>query len=280
MSNSCCNKKVLIAQQNIVTNPNWLSDSGVPANSLGNDTDHYLNTDNGDVYEKVAGAWVLEMNLTGPAGADGLDGTNGVDGNDGADGLPGAAGADGTDGVVQSVVAGTNVTVDNTDPANPIVNSSATLSLPAAVEEVEGADSTYVTFTNSVITGGTLINYYWYTLGKQVNVWITGRIDFTAGVTFLEGILRLPTINTVGPFTGTMPEVGNQFASVAAINTGAKGLVGAFNYETDGAGSPAKDNIGVVYVLGTNPTTLKFRADTTIVDSQLFIGMHITLPVS
>jgi hypothetical protein len=39
-------------------------------------------------------------------------------------GAQGPAGVAGADGVVQSVVAGTNVTVDATDPANPIVSAS------------------------------------------------------------------------------------------------------------------------------------------------------------
>jgi hypothetical protein len=122
----CCNKKVLIAQQSIVTDPNWLNGSGVPSPSLGNDTNYYLNTDNGDVYQKVAGVWVLEMNLTGPAGTDGVDGAPGADGVDGVDGAPGTDGVDGADGapgVVQSIVAGTNVTIGGT-AANPIVNAT------------------------------------------------------------------------------------------------------------------------------------------------------------
>lgn len=43
----------------------------------------------------------------------------------GADGSPGNPGADGADGVVQSLVAGSNITIDATDPANPIINSTA-----------------------------------------------------------------------------------------------------------------------------------------------------------
>lgn len=35
-----------------------------------------------------------------------------------------APGPKGDDGVIQSIVAGTNVTVDDTDPANPIVSAS------------------------------------------------------------------------------------------------------------------------------------------------------------
>jgi len=38
-------------------------------------------------------------------------------------GIP--AGEDGADGIVASVVAGTNVTIDNTDPANPIINAAS-----------------------------------------------------------------------------------------------------------------------------------------------------------
>jgi hypothetical protein len=75
---------------------------------------------------------------TGPAGADstvpgpqgpkgdtgdqGIQGIQGVKGDKGDQGDPGA---DGADGVVQSLVAGSNITIDATDPANPIINSTA-----------------------------------------------------------------------------------------------------------------------------------------------------------
>lgn len=42
----------------------------------------------------------------------------------GEQGEQGEAGQDGAPGVVQSIVAGTNVTVDDTDPANPVVSAS------------------------------------------------------------------------------------------------------------------------------------------------------------
>lgn len=47
-------------------------------------------------------------------------------------GVQGDPGLDGADGLVVSVVAGTNVTVDNTDPANPII--SATGGLPSVFD--------------------------------------------------------------------------------------------------------------------------------------------------
>lgn len=56
--------------------------------------------------------------IPGPQGPEGPQGPAGADGAPGADG---ADGADGAPGVVQTIVAGTGVTVDDTDPANPIV---------------------------------------------------------------------------------------------------------------------------------------------------------------
>lgn len=53
-----------------------------------------------------------------------LKGATGATGAAGATGATGATGADGAPGVVQSVVAGTNVTVDAADPANPIVSAT------------------------------------------------------------------------------------------------------------------------------------------------------------
>lgn len=41
----------------------WFSDSGVPDAGLGTNLDLYLDTDNGDVYQKISGTWTLQMNL-------------------------------------------------------------------------------------------------------------------------------------------------------------------------------------------------------------------------
>lgn len=47
----------------------WLSGTDVPSASLGEDGEWYLKTDTADVYTKIAGNWVLKLNLKGPAGA-------------------------------------------------------------------------------------------------------------------------------------------------------------------------------------------------------------------
>lgn len=59
----------------------------------------------------------------GPEGPEGPQGPEGPAGADGADGAPGADGSDGAPGVVQTIVAGTGVTVDDTDPANPVIST-------------------------------------------------------------------------------------------------------------------------------------------------------------
>jgi hypothetical protein len=58
-----------------------------------------------------------EQGDTGPQGIQGETGPAGADST-----VPGPAGAD---GVVQSLVAGSNITIDATDPANPVINSTA-----------------------------------------------------------------------------------------------------------------------------------------------------------
>lgn len=67
----------------------WHSGSGVPAGGLGSNGDFYLNTANGDIYEKGGGSWSLIDNLTGPQGIQGIQGDPGVDGDDGAPGADG-----------------------------------------------------------------------------------------------------------------------------------------------------------------------------------------------
>lgn len=62
---------------------------------------------------------VVEVtNLRGPPGLDGADGIDGTDGTDGVDGV------DGADGVVQSLVEGSGIHVDDTDPAHPVISAT------------------------------------------------------------------------------------------------------------------------------------------------------------
>ena len=49
----------------------WYNGTGTPSAGLGVNNDYYLNTTNGDVYQKVIGSWSLIGNIKGPAGTNG-----------------------------------------------------------------------------------------------------------------------------------------------------------------------------------------------------------------
>ena len=47
----------------------WLSGASAPSSSTGKNGDWYLDTNTGNVYQKVSGTWTLKMNIIGPVGA-------------------------------------------------------------------------------------------------------------------------------------------------------------------------------------------------------------------
>jgi hypothetical protein len=58
----------------------WRTGSGVPSDSLGVDGDMYLDSTNGDVYQRQAGVYVLTADISGPAGSAGPPGAAGIQG--------------------------------------------------------------------------------------------------------------------------------------------------------------------------------------------------------
>lgn len=50
----------------------YIAQAGAPSSLLGNDGDVYLNTDNGDFYQRAAGTWSLRTNLKGAQGEQGI----------------------------------------------------------------------------------------------------------------------------------------------------------------------------------------------------------------
>lgn len=53
----------------------WYNAAGVPSVFLGVDGDYYWDTNNGNVYTKIVGAWVLTGSILGPTGAPGAPGS-------------------------------------------------------------------------------------------------------------------------------------------------------------------------------------------------------------
>lgn len=47
----------------------WYNGSGAPSNGSGSNGDYYLDTSNGDVYQKAAGSWAVVANIRGASGA-------------------------------------------------------------------------------------------------------------------------------------------------------------------------------------------------------------------
>lgn len=93
----------------------WFNGSGVPSSGTGTNGDYYLDTSNGDVYQKTSGAWGIIGNIkgatgsTGPTGATGTAGTNGTNGTNGMNGADSTANRiiNGNFSINQRVLSGT-----------------------------------------------------------------------------------------------------------------------------------------------------------------------------
>jgi hypothetical protein len=77
----------------------WFAGAGVPSSGVGAINDWYLNTTNGDFYEKTSGTvWTLRGNLKGPTGPQGAQGNTGATGSQGPQGPIGNTGPQGAQG--------------------------------------------------------------------------------------------------------------------------------------------------------------------------------------
>lgn len=100
--------------------------TAAPTSADGRDFDFWIDTAASMLYgPKVGGAWPAGVSLVGATGATGASAyqvavANGYVGTE-ADWLASLVGPAGS---VDSIVAGTNVTVDNTDPTHPIISAS------------------------------------------------------------------------------------------------------------------------------------------------------------
>jgi Collagen triple helix repeat (20 copies) len=125
----------------------WWTAATTPASGTGVVGDFFLNTANGDIYEKTGTTtWTNRGNIKGPkgdtgaAGAAGADGAQGPKGDTGAQGVPGPDGAQGTQG--PQGVPGPQGDPGPTGPEGP--------------QGSEGEQGTSVTLVGSVPTTGDL----------------------------------------------------------------------------------------------------------------------------
>lgn len=114
----------------------------------------------------------------GPQGNTGATGATGPQGPQGPQGATGTTGATGAPGLIQSVVAGSNITVNNADPANPIVSATAT--------GVSGGTTNYFpTWSSSTSLAGTSMLYQ-----------TSNRIGYNT--TNPQSMIHLRTTNALG----------------------------------------------------------------------------------
>ena len=120
----------------------------------------------------------------GPTGPQGLTGPTGPQGPQGATGPQGPTGPAGADGLVTSIVAGSNITVDSTDPAHPIVSSTASGSAIAIKDEGSTLTATpsSINFTGAGVTATNT--------GDDVTVSVTATTPADATTTS-KGIVQL-----------------------------------------------------------------------------------------
>ena len=185
-----------------------LTGEGKPEDTLGKDSDIYIDSKTGDLYQKENGTWTLVMNIKGEDGKDGEDGINGSSGSDGQDGetawsntiLPSEG------GYVSVNVGSATINEDVTFTVHPnesylldsltIFNNNEEVTLPKGVVNSDGsisytldmAENGYVvlaTFSTSETTGSSIyykdgIRYENATIDGMGNIVNEGTANETA----------------------------------------------------------------------------------------------------
>ena len=162
----------------------------------------------------ATGATGADSTVPGPPGPQGDPGSQGIQGPQGIQGVAG------TPGVVQAVVAGTNVTVDSTNPAAPIVSATGggvnplnppTATLPASIvfHERTSAGTNTATF------------YGPEPLASNVNVQMPNITTLLVGDNTTDYLINKSMSGTVNTFTN-IPQsaITNLPADIARLPQG------------------------------------------------------------
>lgn len=209
------------------TGPNgsvWRSGAGAPSGGTGVVTDWYLNTTNGDVYEKTGvSTWTLRDNLTGPTGPTGATGATGATGPTGPEGPEGPAGQAAGRIYVTSYGAVGNDIANDTDALHDAVDAA-------------------------IAAGGGTIDLTHPILGQNAKYRLADELIFPAGVD-LYGI--------GATFTGEGSTIKLTSSSAKVKFTGRGGISQGFF--VDGNGTGHVDGI-LVYDLAIHRTFIGVHA--------------------
>lgn len=160
----------------------WYTGSGVPSNSLGVDSDFYLNGSNGDVYKKASGSWGSPVaNIKGPQGIQGPAGPTGPTGPAGPTGPTGSQGPVGPagPGLPTGGTAGQVATKNSSTSYDIVWRSVAGTYLfdkPTNITSYFNTYNTWFSIDFGVILGSALFTTYNNIIAiiLDVDIWCTG----------------------------------------------------------------------------------------------------------
>lgn len=136
--------------------------------------------------------WITLVTIAAITGPQGVQGIQGIQGN---------PGTDGTDGIMASVVAGTGISVNSTDPANPIVSNSGAISVngQTGVVELEAVDIEDVVTAVTSVAGVATLDL---ALGNGFTLTLTEDTDIVLDNEPAAGVLRTFALRTLQDSTG------------------------------------------------------------------------------
>ncbi|MCD8425551.1 collagen-like protein [Tenacibaculum finnmarkense] len=163
-----------------------------------------LKGEKGDTGAKGADGLKGAKGDTGAKGADGLKGEKGDTGAKGADGLKGAkgdTGAKGSDANSIDIQAGTNITIDKTNPKRPVINASGGTS--------KGTDLSYTPKRNKgIIDSSTGVSTEIPYAQKE----IAGLINYASGAS-TAGVMKIISQVSGTNYIQIQPEANQKGAS-------------------------------------------------------------------
>lgn len=259
----------------------WYVGEGTPSVSIGKNTDLFLDSTNGNVFQKQSNIWVLSANITGPQGPQGAQGIQGIKGDTGDQGPQGIQGPEGPEGA-QGPKGDTGDQGPKGDPGDSGIISA--ISIGGGYEILDNYDSVNKEISFKTISQGTGI-----VLSENNGlITITSTGGGTGGVTDFIGL------------TDT-PETYNGSSQYVKINSTNNGLIFDFidyseiqnrpsipqnindllDVNTDGAqnGSVLKyDSVNGLWVIG-NDDTGEGVTSVSSSDNAISVSLPTTTPI-